>query len=90
MAIRIGPLAAPCANGRTSRMHGLPARGVAVGQRRLAVVALERAREVQRVVEADAVGDLADGEVGEAQQPRRLEHHAVGDELLGRAAGDVR
>ena len=40
-------------------MHGLPARGVAVGLRRLAVPALEGAREVQRVVEADAARDLA-------------------------------
>ena len=70
-------------------MHGLPARGVAVGLRRLAVAALEGAREVERVVEADPAGDLADREVGEAQQPRGLEHHAVEDQLLGRAAGDL-
>ena len=62
---------------------------VAVGHRRLARVALERAREVERVGEAGAVGDLADGQVGEAQQPGGLEHHAVGDELLRRAAGDL-
>ena len=70
-------------------MHGLPARGVPVGRRRLAVAPLERAREVERVVVADPVRDLADGQVGEAQQPRRLEHHAVEDQVLGRAAGDV-
>ena len=54
------------------------------------MAALEGAREVERIVVADAVGDLADGEVGEAQQARGLEHHAVEDEVLGGAAGDVR
>ena len=67
-----------------------PRAPLAVGLGRLVVAALERAREVQRVAEARAVGDLAHREIGEAQQPRRLEHHALGDEVLGRAAGDVR
>ena len=67
-------------------MHGLPARGVAVGLRRLVVAALERTREVQRILEADLARDLAHAEVGEAQQPRRLEHHAVEDQVL-RARG---
>ena len=73
-------------NGRRPRdaMDFGRARALAVGRRRLAVVALERAREVQLVVEAGAEGDLADRQVAEAQQPRGLEHHAVGDQLLGR------
>ena len=65
------------------------ARAVAEGRRRLAVVALEGAREVQRIAEAGLLGDLADRAVGEAQQAGGLEHHAVGDELLRRLAGDL-
>src|SRR3954452_10405984 len=88
MSPRMRPAAAR-ANGTTSWMHGLPLHPRAIGLGRLAVVALERAREVQRVAEAGAVADLLDREVGEAQEPRRLEHDAVGHELLRRAAGDV-
>ena len=65
-------------------------RAVAVDRRRLAGVALERAREVQRVGEAGLPGDLADRAIGEAQQARRLDHDAVGDELLRRLPGDLR
>ncbi len=63
--------------GRPARRHGHrragalssgAARRVAVGHRRAAGPALERAREVQLVLVADAEGDLADGQVGEAQQ----------------------
>src|SRR4051794_35556063 len=88
MSPRMRP-ATRSANGTTSWMHGLPLHPGAVGLRRLALVALERPGEVQRVAEAGAVADLLHGEVGEAQQPRGLEHDAVGHELLRRAARDV-
>src|SRR5690348_6596367 len=69
--------AGPPANGTTSGIHGLPLHAGAVALRRLALVALERAGEVERVAEAGAVADLLHGEVREAQQPRRLEHDPV-------------
>src|SRR4051794_29286795 len=62
---------------------------LAVGHRRLAVAALERAREVELVAEAGAERDLPHAEVGEPQQARRLEHPALRDELLRRAARHV-
>ena len=68
-------------------MH-FSARAIAVGLRAVAEVALEGAGEVGLVVVPDAVRDLPDGEVGEAEQPRGLEHHAVEDQLLRRAAGE--
>ena len=64
-------------------MDVLPAHPLAVGRRRLAAVSLERAGEVELVVEAGAVGDLAHRQVAEPQQPGGLEHPAIGDQLLG-------
>jgi hypothetical protein len=52
-------------------------------------VPLARAREVELVVEAGAERDLVDAKVGEAQQPRGLEHDPVGDQLLRALAGDL-
>jgi len=78
---RLTPLPDPARSGRSA--------DPAVGARRHTVVALERAAEVELVLEARAEGDLADAQVAEAQQTRGLEHHAIGDQLLGRAPGDV-
>src|SRR3954454_8176544 len=61
----------------------------AICRRGVAALAFERAREIQLVVESCSKRDLADREVGVAEQPGRLEHHAVGDELLGGASGDA-
>ena len=78
-----------CSRSTTRRSSAGSSQLRAVGHRRHAVVPLEGAAEVELVIEARAERDLAHRQVGEAQQPRGLEHHAVGDQLLGRAAGDV-
>lgn len=52
------------------------------------MVAFERSGEVEGVVVAAAVRDLADGEVGESQEAGGFEHHAVEDEFFGGLAGD--
>src|SRR5215211_1108154 len=62
----------------------------AVGGRRLAVVPLERPREVERIREAHPVGDLARRQVAEAKQPGGLHHHPVRDELLRGTPGRAR
>ena len=64
-------------------------RALAIGLGRAPGDALERAREVQLVAVAGPVGDLADGEVGEAQQPRRLEHARSVISSLVAAAGHL-
>ena len=63
---------------------------VPVGGGGLTGRSLEGAREIQLVSEPGAVADLTNIHVGESQQPRRLEHAAVGDQLLGRPTGHVR
>src|SRR5688572_2710880 len=72
------------------RQLGAAAESLAIRKRRLPVLALERAREVQLVLQADAEGDLADLHIGEAQQPRGLEHHTIHDQRLRRAARGLR
>src|SRR5688572_21708145 len=55
---------------------------LAVGKRRLPVLTLERAREIQLIAQAHAEGDLADLHVGEAQQAGGLEHDSLRDQRL--------
>ena len=71
-------------------MHGLPARPLAVGLGDSSWRRLNAREKYSGSLKPARCGDLADREIGEAQQPRRLEHHALGDQVLGRAAGDVR
>jgi hypothetical protein len=73
-----------------SGVWGAAADSFPVGGGGLTGRALERAREIQLVSEPGAVADLTNAQAGEAQQPRRLEHAAVGDQLLGRPTGHVR
>jgi hypothetical protein len=57
--------------------------GLAVPRRRPAVVPLERAREVELIVEPSARCHLTHRAIGEPQQTRRLQHPTVRDQLLG-------
>jgi hypothetical protein len=52
-------------------------------------LALERLAEGELVAEAEPGGDLLDREVREAQEPHRLEDHAVEDELLRRLPAEL-
>src|SRR5947209_7737089 len=85
-----------CLNGGDGRGTGACALSAAsphpfaIGGRRFAELSLERPGKIKLIVIASAVGDLADGHLAEAQQPRRLKHPTVGDQFLGGAAGDSR
>src|SRR3954451_13588315 len=74
---------------RGARSGGLPSGAGTVPERWGAVVALEGPREVERVPEAHAEGDLPHAELREGEQTRRLGHHALADQRLGSAPGDV-